>query len=507
MRSSGSDTVSIKRWPAYLVTALALLLAGGIRLGQIGDGTMTDPFHEGEYFATAATLLDSGGKSVVTIHGALDFLPALLAIEVYGAGHHFLPTRLLYALADFVAAALLCLLTLRLSRRRDSQAVLVPLIAASGAFLVVGHRDLLLLASLVLFQYCQEAEGRTRRWVLEVALGLTMAANLFWSFDRGLAGALALGVGCLTIAIRSRRFIAALLCFGVGVLALGQLSGQFSLGSYFASIALLSATSGQWAYPVGPHVIAYTAVLTVLDLAALASLAWLALIRRRESLGALATPLVLGLLVPFFWKIGTNRADDPHFWMGLWMPALALAYVWAQTRERPIARSLLLWTAGGAVAVFLMSSWLGEATELAPLSIPTLAQLGHPPKNEMLVGDASRWVASELKRAGAPCVFDFANNGLVNGLTGLPACTRFVYPVYATREFEEEIIEALETTRPTAVVFSAGSTGFAIDHKTMHQRLPGVTSHLVKALPFEQCRFDYCLRYASEPAPTAASTR
>ena len=92
-------------------------------------------------------------------------------------------------------------------------------------------------------------------------------------------------------------------------------------------------------------------------------------------------------------------------------------------------------------------------------------------------------------------MFDLSNNGLINGLTGLPACSRFVYPVYASPRFQQEIVDTLKKRRPRAVVYASNYWSFAIDDKTMHQRLPLVAEHLRAAYDDERCGAGYCLRY------------
>ena len=97
----------------------------------------------------------------------------------------------------------------------------------------------------------------------------------------------------------------------------------------------------------------------------------------------------------------------------------------------------------------------------------------NPRTNEELVSDGVKWVSNELKHTKSECVLDLANHGVINGLAGLPACTRFAYIVYANKDFQSEIIETMKSKKPAAIVFFVLTHwSFAIDNKSMHMRLP-----------------------------------
>ena len=117
------------------------------------------------------------------------------------------------------------------------------------------------------------------------------------------------------------------------------------------------------------------------------------------------------------------------------------------------------------------------------------------PSNSAMVTDGVRWVSQELTNSGSHCVFDLSNNGVINGLTGLPACTRFSYLVYADQRYEDEILDSVRSSKPNAIVYSSTYWSFSIDGKSMHIRFPVLNNYLLENYPYEKCTFGYCVRY------------
>ena len=114
---------------------------------------------------------------------------------------------------------------------------------------------------------------------------------------------------------------------------------------------------------------------------------------------------------------------------------------------------------------------------------------------EQAVMPGIRWSAQSLRAAGAHCVFDLVNAGLINAVAQLPACSRFTYPVYAGPQHEQQLISDLERTAPTAVVFKADFWSYAIDGRPMSARFPVLDATITQRYPREECQFGFCLRY------------
>ena len=185
-----------------------------------------------------------------------------------------------------------------------------------------------MLASLLLYFTCQMELRPLVKRVTEIGLGLTVALNLFWSFDRGIAGVVAIGLACLIMAYRSKSGLISALSFFVFLFILNFSAEFLSLHNYVENLKFLLATSSQWSYglQIDP-------VIRSVALLLLCSLALFILFKRiskkwNQSISFIANGVLFGVLTIVFLKIGTNRADLGHMYWGMW-PAL-LAFLYAQ---------------------------------------------------------------------------------------------------------------------------------------------------------------------------------
>jgi len=316
---------------------ISVLVFSIINFFLFGKGVILDPFHQGEYFATLPTLLHSQpGAHAFTIHGGLDFIPVWLAETWFGAQHTFLVTQILYGLCNTGAALLLWGTAVLLCPVPKGRARLILLVAVGAvATQVVGYRDLFLLLSLFLFCLHRKVETTPRRLLCEVLLGLAAGFNLFWSYDRGIAGVLAIGSAVLLTLLLQRRHVLSLLSFVATVGWLGFGTDFFALTDYVKNLTFLLETSSQWGYGLSARPLALSLLLAVPT-----ALAGFALIRClpwpwrwSEDL-----PLIgaLAVLLAIFFKIGVNRADFQHIQMGFWVPLLSLLYA---ARRQRLARN------------------------------------------------------------------------------------------------------------------------------------------------------------------------
>ena len=89
-------------------------------------------------------------------------------------------------------------------------------------------------------------------------------------------------------------------------------------------------------------------------------------------------------------------------------------------------------------------------------------------------------------------------------MTGLPSCTKYIYPVYASQRYELDMIQQLQKRNPPVVVYSSTHWAFQIDGRSMHDRFPELKKYLLKTYQYEKCDFGYCLRYLNQQ-PTEMS--
>lgn len=506
-----------------------------------GTLVLSDPFHQGEYFASAVIFFT---KQIVkftplTIHGALDFIPALIAKSIWRPDSYFLPTYFLYKVINITSALLLLAISIDLTKGEKYCSVVVLSIAIAAPQLV-GYRDLVLLISFYLFLKInnKSIETATEK-ILLIAFGVVTALGLFWSFDRGIAGVVSFGIATLFMASRNKKHIIAVLTFLATVIIVGIFSQTFSFGNYIENIKVLLATSSQWSYgwQRGPVINSLFAIIFNL---AIIGFVMIACYRNKSLSSRLHELIILTFLSIFMLKIGINRADWSHVYWCLWAPTLMVfifknEIIFQELTTKKLILILLLvalavsikdriflpiFLAGliaylvyGNSATFSSSivklAFNGSLVILLFLSFPTsvkylvekyqwLVHIYTPPSNIAASTEGMRWVSDRLLKSKSTCVFDLSNNGIINGLTTLPSCSRFTYPVYAGLKHESELIDAVRLTAPQAIVYSSTYWSYSIDGRSMRDRFPQLDTFLIQQYPRIECANGYCIRYLKD---------
>jgi hypothetical protein len=523
-----------KFWMAGLFLCLISIVLENFHGGLV----LFDPFHHGEFFASAVSFFSTEHPDFepLTIHGALDFIPALLARSIWGPDHYFLPTLALYKTLNILAAFVFVLIVFELTRKELVQWIPVLACAVMAPFLV-GYRDLLLLLSLYLFVFINRRHLHPSKEMLVLILfGIFVALGLFWSFDRGIACALSLGAAYLIMSYQRKIHSIALIFFGVTVIVIMSSFRTFSVLNYVENIKFLMDTSSQWMYAWRRDTYILTGFTLTINLVVMMMI--LNAHFHREILkNQLPEIIAFAFLSIFMFKIGTNRADLFHIYMSLGIPVLFSFVIFNEDIRSNMyinfGISCIVFFAccltikynsfgfllvAGAVT-YAASSKLERLSRLNVVFIIFIAStlaavlnsqrhffldgkykwlmsLVSPPNNFTASPDAIRLVSQKIIKSKSKCVFDLSNHGLINGLSNLPSCTRFTYPVYANRKYETEIIQTIQKSSPHAIVYSSTYGSYSIDGKNMRNRFPLLDVYLLEHYKIQECLDGYCIRYS-----------
>jgi hypothetical protein len=523
-----------------------LFLIGGVFLGISalvfpifqGHLILVDPFHYGEFFAATTGLFPDSNIPFypLTIHGALDFIPGILAENYWGANHYFLPTFGIYKFLSFFASVFLVLNAYELTRGKAHQGLLLIAVSAVAP-LFVGYRDVVLLISLYIFFKLIDVKARRDLEIIkQITFGSIVAFGIFWSFDRGIAGAVSFGSAVLVLLVRSRLYFFSILSFFSVIVSLGLIFEIFSFENYFRNLFFLIKTSSQWSYGWRKGPVFLTLLAIVLNLAVIYILV------RESSKAKLLTerfPIVLcfALLSLFMLKMGINRADIQHIYFSCWIPVLVLFFLYEKEftiREIDIflygilictVILMILFKSSGlamVAGIFLLTVFRPKGEFLKKFTIRSFVFLivvclgfpvyvsvkafsgGHynwvksfytPVSNRLSATDGVVWASDRLQAQSVQCVFDMSNNGVINGLIRRPSCSRFTYPIYANSEYESILISDLRSASPKAIVYSSTYWSYSIDGKDMRVRFPDLDKFILKNYPKEDCNHGYCVRY------------
>lgn len=521
---------------AFGVFGLALSFA--VNRLQIGNGILDDRFHHGEYIASLSSIVHESSFVPLTIHGALDFIPGLLAIFVYGRESYLFPTQLAYLSLSLMSCIMALVITYRFT-----QSALQVLIAGFIVPYLVDFRDFSILLLLFFYFFLSDRKKLGSQYFCLFLLGLIGAFNFYFSTNRGIAGTISIGVALLISSYFNRAYLIAVASFLIFIFAGSLISPLSSFPNYISNILFLTQTSHQWSYGLDPQ----TAILSVFLATWLIAALYLQFIEIASMRGAAITPgplpnfALFTLLSIFFFQIATYRADLPHIKMGLLAFLLSITYSFSSIatitwlRNKVQIFTLIFLTISSYlifrqdrilgllfVAYFLCFMERYQARKLHILLRFVIILLvcqfifhfsekfwdGYKndqfkwtqfivssKSNNEAVESPVNWVAGELKRTNSRCIFDLTNNGVINGVADLPACTRFSYIIYADEKFEEEIIDSLSKSSPPALVYSSEYWSYSIDAKNMAARFPDLDAYIQKNYKTEKCNEGYCIRY------------
>lgn len=509
-----------------------------------------DSFHIGEWFAASTTLWNHPASPPITIHGAWDFVPALALRWLTGEDNYYYPTIYFsHGILPALAGAVFLLLLYKLLRGREGWAATVFLgIVAVSTPSIIGIRDLFLLATI----YClrELLLGESKALQLQSLLLLMMASSvgLVWSFDRGIAGLTTVIVALASAAYLGKKstYIHAcawILAAAFAVLVLGRVSGTID---YLYNVDFLAKTSSQWRYPLSTITAANIALAILFVCCSIATTA-----RKSASTSAfLYYPFWLGIACCslILLRLGINRADVGHISLTMWPPLILLAYsssfpkkfiqkssiiaflaliliigsivvyytrvnsalfvprlvfaaclLWVDASNFPLQiralfAALLIWllilsTLEITRNVLATSKGVHQGAVITPVEyfatgIP-YARFADPD---------NAWAARMIKESGSKCLLDMTNSGIINAGVDLPTCLQVSYPVYATSRFEDQLLKQAQGMDAQAIVYSTTNWQYAIDGKSMRQRLPRLDAFLRQRYPVEECHGRYCIR-------------
>lgn len=504
-----------------------------------GNSVLVDPFHHGEYFASAVSLSSSIGMTFqpLTIHGSLDYLPSIFSEFVWGSENYFLPTYAVYKFLSLIATGLLLVIVYDLTKFQTNQILLLVAATLAAPFLV-SYRDLFLILSFYFFLKTINTNSNGKPCnLLLIFFGTTLAFGMFWSFDRGIAGAISLGSAIFLMMFRNPRYAISLISFAASIFILSVSFKAFAIESYINNIVILIQNSGEWNYGWNSNTILLSSFAVLLNLLTVFILCFCAT-RSKNFTTQISVAVAIGFLSIFMLKIGINRADLFHVYMSCWFPMLAAFFAYSKLDYIPIEIAVL------AVAVFIFSVVLAIYFKSPALSIPPgifafvtiklhsdkfknfaltafgilvfgitalllfvsfnnfnlgdfewIKLLSSPPSNRMSSIDGVVWSADRLQDYSVDCVFDLSNNGMINALVRRPSCSRFTYPIYASSQHEQLLISDLKSTMPRAVVYSSNYWSYSIDGKDMKIRFPKLDEFILQYYTNEICAYGYCIRY------------
>ena len=475
------------------VLPVAVLIALVTALHAAWAGPLSDGFQEGEYLS-AFLQIARGQAAPLLIHGQMDYLPARLALAFAGQDHLIAAVRLTNALFGF-AASLAFLAGLRALAGRTDERLAATLLGAALLLVLNGPaasaidlqqgapaiRDLALLAELYLLIRASSAAQRNAT-ILAALAGLVAGAALFWSYNRGVVGVIALGGWAAAGQLRGPRLAllaAPLAGLGAG-LALLWLAEPAVFARHLANIVYWQAHQAIWAK--APDTLPDVVLAAVFAVGTLALFAWTAVRFWRGGHAAreLATLAALGAAALLIAYAGLNRLDSFHIRFAVpFMTLLAVRLAVLSRPERLPVLSRNQWMLAAVTGLWLLA-YVRPVPLLAGF-VGNVAALAHGPSaDRALAGPALSGAADALRAGGGMCTYTFDNSAALYHLSGLPPCARAMVPVYLAGAEEARTIAELSARRPPLVIGGSDAWYAAIDGKPLAQRTPALARWLTE---------------------------
>lgn len=467
---------------------------------------LTDGFHEGEYIGNIQTIRNyySGISGFpLLIHGAMDYLPSLLAGEIASDDHLLVWTRFL----NILAVALCWVLYLDLSRiilREQSEKIVWGLffylsflwmaiatgtdpVSKQQAFL--GTRDLFLILSLwggTKAIYCR---GVPNAYFYMIASGAFAGVSLYWSYDRGVLSATWIIIYALTL-LCQRRPSAALtivLAYASAVLFVSQIKFFGSLLENYNNIVYWIVNTGDvWFLAFKMKLSALPGALAMLVFSLV--VIFHAIVRTIRQGGQKALPLVVGIIFVqlIFLSKMYSLPGFPTSYYFIWPSFLLLILTPPKSNtvseiNKNLVRlidcvkgsaktlnredKLVLWGVG--VLMLIMSS------NSIVSGLSKAMQLAHPLPDEMIV-DRKHYGVDVVSEQKIDCVFLWSNEGVFSLLLNKPYCTRFTYAVYISKSEEAHALDYLKSNPPGLIVYGSPLWSMSIYGRHMRDRLPAI---------------------------------
>jgi hypothetical protein len=501
---------------------------------RLGDGTLNDYFHHGEYFNVLPSIILNNTSPYLSVHGALDYLPAWISYVLVGAEYYVHTTHLFYIIIKLLSCILLLLILGCIYFERISLVC-----CAFLAPFLVNYRDfsLLLLLFFYLFKKKQHA-GTFGYYTTLVLTGLASTFNLFYSTNRGIAGSVAIFVALVIDSYYDKRNVISICIFILTALFANVIISTFSLSHLIEQIPFLLQNTERWGYSHNSETVGLS-----LHIGLLIFLSALLVIIKFLNIGAyqsdLSNVVLIVILSLFYYQIATYRADIYHTVMGFIIVLINIFYFFKLNSEYSLTnRGLSFYILLSISAVSLLIIHIRPLVILLPLLIfnnfklfstesrnsafskftyiilflifsilgfriidqiwsDRYLWLTNSPllkRNASVLTDEILWAQKMLITKKAPCLFDMTNSGLINSIATLPNCTKYSYIAFANPKDQHELIHELEFQDPKAIVTHRESSYFEINGNTMEKSYPILNTFIEENYPNMICKDSLCVR-------------
>jgi hypothetical protein len=478
------------------------------------NATLVDLFHEGEYVGYLWHMQDyyNGiAKFPLFVHGAIDYIPSIIASVIYGTDHVVIGTRIInvsiVCMQWFLFLDLCyCLYTRKTNNPYWAIAAVViflilsaplrslPLDVSSG---FLGTRELFLFLSVWSFFKSNMSDSSLKSILFLIVGSISTSISIFWCYDRGLIAVLFFCIILLGTLVY-KKLLNALYMIIFAVLSLILIEYSKIFGSVSENIYNINYwvknTSAINPYLLDvAHFPGYFSLSILFSLSTIISFVTLKVhLRNRLELRQYDT-IIFGIIVIQFMlvKLILNRADLERSFGACWPSILLMFHVGPRLFALPEFKLPNNFSLSSLIqSSNLSASHVAFKTSffllLLTLSLPTIWSYGlfakkllRPRPDVEMVSPEINKLCNVLNKVNNKLFFGWTNEGVIALMSGSRFVTNYPYVHYAAPDKEAEMIEELKKELPKAVVYDSSFWAMAIDGKKMSERFPKINNFIL----------------------------
>ncbi|MBC7489819.1 MAG: hypothetical protein H7240_07480 [Glaciimonas sp.] len=508
--------MQIKNWiDRYSHILLFCFISAVISFSTNITSSIVDNFHEGEYLGFVwhmRSYYNNLAEFPLLIHGAVDYIPSVIASFVYGDEHIIVGTRQIGAVIlwlEWVLFLELCYLLIPESNQKKCWMagvlvvffILSPKLSSDymtmhGA--IVGLKDFFLILTIWSFAKYLTASSKSAIYLFLWLTSFGAAASIFWCYDRGVMATAFFGVAVLGC-IFTKRLADALFLTLSAILSLILIGYSNVVGSTMSNIGNIKYWimygSELWSYPFETHFLPYLGggIMVLFSMAAIV----MTILQKHVRAGKVWI-LLVGLVVVqlLLLKTTMNRPGGTRTLAAIWPPMLLMLYFAPILFPIPNLNLRKYFSSKISIphVIFYFASALFF---LASINIQTLnlyyiltlhhnylkygsflKNIVYTRKDTELVSNGVNQLASELKRLGNNCYLGWSSEGVIALMSKERFCTKFTYSAYVSSNEEGKLLAGIKRDPPKVVVFDSIGGQMQIDDIWVKDRLPAIYHYI-----------------------------
>lgn len=464
-------------------------------------------FHEGEYVGLLQymrSFYNNEIKFPLLIHGAMDYIPSLLASNIYDDNHVIVGTRAINAILVWICWILFFDLCNSMISKKSNQRIawMVFLLIIfftitprfnSFALLIqqsfLGSRDVFLILSVWCFTRLSDFMNPIRQRLFLIAGTFSAVIAFFWSYDRGIM-ALAFLLVIILAEIIKKEKINVLLLVITSIITLAIIQYANIVGSLidnFDNVYYWIRNSKE-VFGVKPsEADRMTLVVASMIIIFCIGSIFIAIKERLEWRSEFKY-IIAGLILVQVLLLQTifNRPGMPRLTWAIWPSILLMLFISSRKYKIDLPFKYIESKSSYDLS-FLQKSYFLIFLLLIFFISPSFWSYGSFLKNIIIPKADSEIVSPEIMnlsrvidKYGDRCVFGWVNEGVIPLISKKRFCTRYQYAIYVSKTEENKLLKQIIIESPAVVVFDVSGNSMAnVDNRSMASRLPNVNKYIL----------------------------